>query len=213
MNPPFLQFQTDGHCRRMLLFQLMAKTGELIDPGFDTEQITALAVDPELPLPAVVAQVVHGRALPDVLVLGPPTHANRQLVMPVGEDLGRHHHVLPHHGLDGELSAFKDRHDVFNDDTRQQQRLRQRHVRVVAQLSRFFSRHRASLLTPHGRACVWSPPRRAIRPGMHSLRFRATAAGKVSSAIPGIKSFALRSTNQSTYLSTTHAMCHRRLEQ
>ncbi|MNF67012.1 hypothetical protein D3C84_488160 [compost metagenome] len=208
MNPPFLQFQTDGHCCRMLLFQLMAKTGELIDPGFDTEQITALAVDPELPLPAVIAQVVHGRALPGVLVLGPPAHAHRQLVMPVGEDLGRHHHVLPHHGLDRELSAFKGRHDVFNDDTRQQQRLRQRHVRVVAQLSRFFSRHRASLLTPHGRACVWSLPQRAIRPGTYSLRFRAMAAGKSSSAICGIKSFA----QQSTYLSTTHAMCHRRLE-
>ncbi|MNS47361.1 hypothetical protein D3C72_798880 [compost metagenome] len=208
LDPPFLQFEADGHRCHMLLFQFVAKTGELIDPGFDTVKITALTVHPELPLPTVVAQILHDSALPDILVLGPPAHANRQLVMPVGKDLGGDHHILPHHRLDRELPAVKGRHDVFYDNARQQQRLRQRHVRVVAQLSRFFSRHRASLLTPHGRACVWSLPQRAIRPGTYSLRFRAMAAGKSSSAICGIKSFA----QQSTYLSTTHAMCHWRLE-
>ncbi|MNF74636.1 hypothetical protein D3C84_566750 [compost metagenome] len=153
VKPAFLQFQADRHRGGVLLFQFVTETGELIDPGLDAKQITALLGDTESTLPTVIAHVGHDVALPGVLAFGMPAHPHRQFVVAVGKHLGSHYHVLPHHGLDRELPAFEGRHGVFNDDARQQQRLRQRYVWVVAQLRGFFGRHRASLLTPHGRAC------------------------------------------------------------
>ncbi|MNT24182.1 hypothetical protein D3C72_1596420 [compost metagenome] len=115
----FLQLKTDRHGGGMLFFQFVAKAGELVDPGFDAEHITALALDPKLALPAVVAQVGHDLALPDLIALGPPAHPHGQLVVTVGEHLAGHHHVLADHGLDRKLPAFEGRQGIFNHDSRQ----------------------------------------------------------------------------------------------
>ncbi|MNF82850.1 hypothetical protein D3C84_651610 [compost metagenome] len=143
---PFLQLQADRHPCTEFLFQLVAKTGELIDPGLDTKHIAALFRHVELALPAVVAQVTHDLAVPHFILQRTPANAHGQLVMTIGEDFAGHCHVLPGHGLGGELPAVDHRHGVFNRDTRQQQGLGQRQMRVVGQFSRVFGSHRASLL-------------------------------------------------------------------
>ena len=115
---PFLQLQADRHPGRVFFLQLITEAGELIDPGFDTKHITALARDTELALPAVIAQVGHDFALPGLVTLGTPAHAHGQFVVTVGKHFAGHHHVLTHHGFDGELPAIEGRHGVFDRDAR-----------------------------------------------------------------------------------------------
>ncbi|MNF98964.1 hypothetical protein D3C84_818460 [compost metagenome] len=115
---PLLQLKTDRHPGRVLFFQLITEAGELIDPGFDAEHITALAVDAELALITVVAQLAHDVALPDFIVGGAPADPDRQFVMTVGEDFAGNDHVLPHHRFNGELPAIEGRHGVFDRDAR-----------------------------------------------------------------------------------------------
>ncbi|MNK98008.1 hypothetical protein D3C87_1183590 [compost metagenome] len=180
VQAPFLQLQADRYGGDVFFLEFIAETGELIDPGFDAKHIAALIRYLKAALPAVVAHIGHDFAVPGFITFSPPAHAHCQLVVTVGKHFAGDHDVLPHHGLDRKLATVEGRHGVFNGNARQQQRLRQWHVRVVAQFSRFFSRHRASLLTPHGRSCVWMSSRRASRPAMNSLRFRATATAKSS---------------------------------
>ncbi|MNK93990.1 hypothetical protein D3C87_1141800 [compost metagenome] len=120
MKAAFLQFQADRHRGGVFLFQFITKTGELVDPGFDAKHMTALVHHAKPALPTVVAQVVHGFALPDLITLGPPANAHGQFVVPIGKHLAGDHHLLAHHGLDGELPAIEGRHGVFDHDARQQ---------------------------------------------------------------------------------------------
>ncbi|MNR12539.1 hypothetical protein D3C85_1289010 [compost metagenome] len=142
----FLQLEADGHARQVLLLQLVAEAGKLIDPGLDTKDVTALLHHMELAPPAIIAQAGHDLGLPGLVAIGTPAHPHGQLIVAIGKHLAGHHHVLPRHGLDGKLPAIEGRHGVFDRDARQQQSLRQRHMRVVVELCRFFSSHRASLL-------------------------------------------------------------------
>ena len=130
----FLQLQRNRHRRAVLLFQFVLEAGEMVDPRFDAIQVAALLFGAELALPGVVALIGHDLGLPGFLAFLAPADAHGELVMAVGKHFAGHHHFAPGNRFGGELAAVESRHGVFDDDTWQQQRLRQRHVRVVTQL-------------------------------------------------------------------------------
>ena len=154
-----LQLQTHRHPGNMLLFQLIAEAGELIDPGLDAIAVATRRENLELALPGVVAQIFHDVGVPDRGRLVTPAHPHGQLVVSVAEHLAAHRHCLPGNGLHRKRPAIEHRLRAFNGNARQQQGLRQWQMRmvilrIVLRLHRLFGRHRASPLTPHGRSCA-----------------------------------------------------------
>ncbi|MNF30617.1 hypothetical protein D3C84_113620 [compost metagenome] len=139
--PAFLQLQRHRYSSIVFLLQFILKTGELVDPRLDAIEEAPLVFRAELALPAVIALIGHDLALPGVFAFLAPADAHREFVVTVGKHLAGDHHLTAGNRLHGELPAIEGRHGVFDGNARQQQRLRQRHVRVVAQFRRSFSSH------------------------------------------------------------------------
>ncbi|RMS13583.1 hypothetical protein ALP75_204038 [Pseudomonas syringae pv. actinidiae] len=125
MNAPFFQFQIDWHTRAELLFQFITVAAELVNPGFEAKYVTADSCRGEFTDPAVIAQLVHWRAVPVFFVGSAPANVHRHLVMPIGVDLAGHGDRLPDDRLGRKQPAVNHWQRVFDHDAGQLQRLGQ----------------------------------------------------------------------------------------
>ncbi|MNN23490.1 hypothetical protein D3C81_1368900 [compost metagenome] len=121
----FLQLQRHGQAGVEFLFQIVAISGEGIDPGFDTEQVPPLFRHAEPCLPQVIDNKAHRDAMPTPAVGLAPVEPDRQHVMTVGIDLAAHLDRFADHRLDRKQPAIEHRLGVLDHDARFQQRLGQ----------------------------------------------------------------------------------------
>ncbi|MNM80858.1 hypothetical protein D3C81_928400 [compost metagenome] len=103
----FLHLQRHGHPSGELLLQVMAVSGEGVDPGLDAEQVSALLDNGEVGLPQVVAGEHHRHAVPATALGLSPVEHYRQAVMPIGIDLAAHLYRLTDYRLDREHAAVQ----------------------------------------------------------------------------------------------------------
>ncbi len=129
----FFQLQPHLDTGVVFLLQVVAISGERVDPGLDAEKVRAQFGGSELGQPKVVARRVHGHAMPAPAVGLTPVEHHCQAVVAVAVDLAADRHRLATDGLDGEGAGFEHGLGVFDHDARRQQRLGQADglVRVI----------------------------------------------------------------------------------
>ena len=99
----------------VLLDQLLVPGGVAVDPGLDRVLVPALGGDREPARPAVVDQQGHRHLGPVGGPGGPVPEHRHDHVVAVGEDVGRHHHLLADRPLDREPAAVDLGRDPFDD--------------------------------------------------------------------------------------------------
>ena len=118
-HPTLLKLKTHRHARLMFFIQLMAKTGEVIDPGFNTKHIAARLGHLEMPGPPVVAQTLHGRGPPCVVIGFAPVQPHGQLIVTIDKHGTADVDLLADGRLDRKLTALQHRGCALNSDARQ----------------------------------------------------------------------------------------------
>ncbi|MOA02913.1 hypothetical protein D3C78_1223900 [compost metagenome] len=108
-----------------LLLQVVAISGERIDPGLDTEQVRAEFGGGEFGQPQVVARRMHGHAVPAPAMGLPPFEHHSQAIVAIAVDLAADCNRQAADGLDGETATVKCGLGILDHDARRQQRLGQ----------------------------------------------------------------------------------------
>ena len=89
-----------------------------VAPRYDGVIIDAALLEPDLTLPAVVAERTHGRLAPFVGVRLAIAQSDSRLLVPVGQHIALDGEHLAEHGLGRILAAVDFRGDVADDDAR-----------------------------------------------------------------------------------------------
>ena len=82
-----------------------APGGKIVDPRFDRVLLATQHLEPEAPLPAVVAERPDRRLAPRALARPPEAHDARQLIVAVADEDGADPQAVPEHALRRETTA------------------------------------------------------------------------------------------------------------